>query len=127
MAENREFIIHNTEDGSVSISEDVIAIIACEAMREVEGFGGASASLSGELQELIGRRNTSRGVRVTGGEAGVTIDTFVSVRAGSSVTNTARAIQDAVCKAVQDMTGIEVAAVNVNVSGITFEKEKQAQ
>lgn len=127
MAENREFIIRNTEDGNVSISEDVIAIIACEAMREVEGFGGAAVSLSGELQDLIGRRNASRGVRVTGGDAGVTVDTFISVRAGCSVTKTARAIQDAVCKAVQDMTGIQVAAVNVNVSGIAFDKEKQAQ
>ena len=126
MAENREFIIRNTEDGSVSISEEVITIIAWEAMREVEGFGGASASLSGELQDLIGRRNAARGVRITGGEAGVTVDAFVSVRAGYSVTKTARSIQDAVSKAIQDMTGIQVAAVNVNVGGISFDKEKQA-
>ena len=127
MAENREYIIRSTEDGSVSISEDVIAIIAWEAMREVEGFGGASASLGGELQDLIGRKNAARGIRVTGSESGVTVDAFVSVRAGCSVTKTARAIQDAVSKAVQDMTGIQVAAVNVNVGGITFEKEKQTQ
>lgn len=125
MADNREFIIRNTEDGTVSISEDVIAIIAWEAMREVEGFGGTPASLTGELQDLIGRKNATRGIRVTGGETGVTVDAFVSVRAGYSVTKTARAIQDAVGKAVQDMTGISVDAVNVNVGGISFEKEKQ--
>ena len=127
MADNREFIIRSTEGGSASISEDVIAIIACEAMREVEGFGGASAGISGELQDLIGRKNAARGVRVTGGEDGVTVDTFITVRAGCSVTKTARAIQSAVSKAVEDMTGISVLAVNVNVSGIAFEKEKQAQ
>lgn len=125
MADNREFIIRNTEGGSVSISEDVIAIIAWEAMREVEGYGGTPASLTGELQELLGRKNATRGIRVVGGESGVTVDAFVSVRAGYSVTKTARAIQETVGKAVQDMTGIHVDAVNVNVSGITFEKEKQ--
>lgn len=125
MAENREFIIRNTEDGSVSISEDVIAIIAWEAMREVEGFGGTPASLTGELQDLIGRKNASRGIRVISGESGVTVDAFVSVRSGYSVTKAARAIQEAIGKAVRDMTGINVNAVNVNVSGITFEKEKQ--
>ena len=125
MADNREFIIRNTEDGSVSISEDVIGIIAWEAMREVDGFGGTPATLTGELQDLLGRKNATRGIRVTGGESGVTIDAFVSVRSGYSVTKTARAIQEAVGKAVQDMTGICVEAVHVNVSGITFEKGKQ--
>ncbi len=127
MAENREYVIRNAEDGSVSISEDVIAIIAWEAMREVEGFGGTPARLAAELQDLIGRKNASRGVRVTMEENSVTVDAYVSVRAGYSVTKVARALQDAAAKAVQDMTGIPVTAVNVNVGGIAFEKAKQAQ
>lgn len=125
MAENREYVIRNTEDGSVSISEDVIAIIAWEAMREVEGFGGTPASLTAELQDLIGRKNAARGVRVTMEESSVTLDVYVSVRAGYSVTKVARDLQDAVGKAVSDMTGISVSAVNVNVGGIAFEKSKQ--
>ena len=125
MAENREYVIRNTEDGSVSISEDVIAIIAWEAMREVEGFGGTPASLTAELQDLIGRKNAARGVRVTMEESSVALDVYVSVRAGYSVTKVARALQEAVGKAVSDMTGISVSAVNVNVGGIAFEKSKQ--
>ena len=49
MAESKDYIMSSTEDGSVNISEDVIAIIAWEAMREVEGFGGPAAGIPGDL------------------------------------------------------------------------------
>ena len=126
MAESKDYIIRNTEDGSVNISEDVIAIIAWEAMHEVEGFGGPSAGFSGELAELIGRKNASRGVRITNVEQGVSVDVYITVRFGYSVTKVSRDIQEAISKSVQDMTGVPVSAVNVNVAGIAFDKTKQA-
>ncbi len=126
MAENKDYIISSTEDGSVNISEDVIAIIAWEAMREVDGFGGPAAGIPGDLAELIGRRNASRGVRITTDEKSVSVDVFINVRFGYSVTKVSRDIQEAITKAVQDMTGVAVSAVNVSVAGIAFDKTKQA-
>ena len=126
MAESKDYILTSTGDGSVNISEDVIAIIAWEAMREVEGFGGPAAGIPGDLAELIGRRTASRGVRVTTEEKSVSVDVYITVRFGYSVTKVSRGIQEAISKAVQDMTGVAVSAVNVNVTGIAFEKAKQA-
>ena len=126
MAESKDYIITSTGDGSVNITEDVIAIIAWEAMREVEGFGGPAAGIPGDLAELIGRRTASRGVRVTTEEKSVSVDVYITVRFGYSVTKVSRGIQEAISKAVQDMTGAAVSAVNVNVTGIAFEKAKQA-
>ena len=126
MAESKDYIVRSQEDGSVSISEDVIAIIAWEAMHEVEGFGGPSAGFSGELAELIGRKNASRGVRITTAEGSVSIDVYITVRYGYSVTKVSRGIQEAISKSVQDMTGVAVSAVNVSVTGVAFDKTKQA-
>lgn len=126
MAENRDYIIKNKEDGSVSISGEVIAIIAWEAMREVEGFGGSASGLTGDIADLIGRKNASRGVHVSVDETGTTIDVYITVRSGYSVTKVSRAVQESVYHAVQDMTGIHVNAVNVNVTGVAFDKTKQA-
>ena len=124
MAENKDYIIRNTDDGNVSISEDVIAIIAWEAMHEVEGYGGPGTGLTGELAELMGKKNASRGVRVSGTADGVTVEAFITVRFGCSVTKVARTLQEAVSKAIRDTTGIPVNAVNVNVTGIAFDKTK---
>ncbi|MCR4771823.1 MAG: Asp23/Gls24 family envelope stress response protein [Oscillospiraceae bacterium] len=121
MAESKEYITGTSADGSVNISEEVIGIIALEAMSEVEGFGG-TVNILGNIAELIGKRSASRGIRVTSDENGIIIDAFVSVRYGYPVADVARSIQDAVFKAVSDMTGTAVSAVNVNVSGIQFDK-----
>ena len=48
------------------------------------------------------------------------------VRFGYSVTKVSRDIQEAIAKSVQDMTGVAVSAVNVSVTGIAFDKAKQA-
>ena len=124
MAENKEYIIRNADDGNVSNSEDVIAIIAWEAMHEVEGYGGPGSGLTGELAELMGKKNASRGVRISGAAEGVAVEVYITVRFGYSVTKVAMSIQEAVSKAVQDMTGLQVSAVNVNVTGIAFDKVK---
>ncbi len=69
MADGKEYISKVSEEGSVNISEDVISIIALEAMREVEGYGSISNPLSKDLAELIGKKSAARGVSVQPGKA----------------------------------------------------------
>ena len=126
MAEGKEYISKTGEDGSVNISEDVISIIAMEAMREVEGFGSISNPLSKDLAELIGKKSAARGVSVLPEEDSVSIDVFISVKYNYSVVQVSQAIQEAIRKSVEDMTGIPVKAVNVHVGSVAFEKGKQA-
>ena len=95
-------------------------------MHEVEGFGGPSVGIPGDLAELIGRKNAARGIRVSAVDKNVSVDAYITVRFGYSVTKVSRDVQEAISKSVQDMTGISVSAVNVNVTGIAFDKTKQA-
>ena len=126
MADGKEYISRTGEDGSLNISEDVISIIALEAMREVEGFGSISNPLSKDLAELIGKKTAARGVNVLPEEDGVSVDVFISVKYNYSVVQVSQAIQEAIRNSVEDMTGIPVKAVNVHVGGIAFVKSKQA-
>ena len=126
MADGKEYISKVGEDGSVNISEDVISIIALEAMREVEGFGSISNPLSKDLAELIGKKSAARGVSVLPEEDSVSIDVFISVKYNYSVVQVSQAIQEAIRNSVEDMTGIPVKAVNVHVGSVAFEKGKQA-
>lgn len=125
MAEGKEYIANTGADGSVSISEDVVGIIALEALREVEGCGGVLNTLSSDLADLFSKKSGTRGVQVSTENGSVTLDICVSVRYGYSIVKVSRTIQDVVQKAVSDMTGIPVAAVNVHVGGVTFDKVKQ--
>ena len=127
MADAKEYLSTTGEEGSINISEDVVSIIAMEAMREVEGFGGVSNSLAKDLAELMGKKSAARGVRVIPEENSVGIDVFVSIRYNYSVTKVSRCIQETVRKAVEDMTGIPVSAVNVHVGGVAFDKAEKTK
>ena len=120
MADNKDYISRTEAEGSVNISEDVISTIAVEAIKEIEGVGGIGSVTRREMT----KKNTVRGVRITISEEQVTVDAVILVAYGFSITETARQVQSSVTKAVGDMTGLNVTAVNVTVSGIVFDKEK---
>ena len=62
MAENKEYMIHQEEAGSIQISEDVLASIASTTAMEVDGV---SALMSANVSDIMGgKKMTCKGVRV---------------------------------------------------------------
>ena len=119
MAENKQYITQNQENGSVMISEDVIATIVTHAVADVEGIIGLDIKPGSDIAELIGKKNWGKGVKITISEEDeLSIDCNVTVAYGHSVVDVAKAAQDAICGAVESMTGAAIKAVNVNVCGI---------
>ena len=49
---------------------------------------------------------------------------YVIVRYGVKIPDVAFSIQNAVKGSVETMTGLTVKSVNINVQGVTFDKEK---
>ncbi len=122
MAEGREYISHESELGSVSISEEVLAVIAAAAAVEVEGVSCLGSGLSSDGAATANRKALTRGVRLWVEEEKVTVELSILVRYGYVVTDVARAVQDAVFSAVENTSGLSVACVNVAVVGVTFQK-----
>ncbi len=109
------------EKGSIHISEDVIAAIAGNALSEMEGIAAFSNTAGGELGELIGLRSVSKGIRVGFEENAIIIDITVMLRSAGSITEICKKAQDAVCVAVDSITGVKP-VVNIRVAGVSFEK-----
>lgn len=120
MGEN--YITCREANGSINISEDVIASMVRNAALEVEGVAGLANTAGAEISELLGIRSLTKGVKVQFAEEKVLVDTIITVSYGSSVMKVARAVQDKVLAAVQATTGLERVEVNVHVTGIAFEK-----
>lgn len=112
--------------GTIHIAEDVIASVASLAAAEVEGVGSLVAG-GVDISELLGKKNLTKGVKVTVAEENVDVDVFVLVKYGFPVQNVAQKIQANIRKALESMTGMTVGAVNVHVNGITLEPKKSAQ
>ncbi len=119
MAEYKQYITQEQENGSVMISEDVIATIVAHAVGEVEGVVGLNTKAGADIAELIGKKNWGKGVKILIAEDNtLQIDCNISISYGQSVVSVAKAVQDAVTNAVESMTGVQITAVNVNVCGI---------
>lgn len=106
--------------GRTTIADGVVAKIAGLAAREVDGvhgFGTSAARAFGAITERIpgGRSSTTQGVSVEVGERQAAVDLTIVVDYGIAIADLARATRRNVITAVQQMTGLEVVEVNVNV------------
>jgi uncharacterized alkaline shock family protein YloU len=128
MADGKDYISCPDELGCIHISEDVLAVTAAAATLEVEGVGSLAANLGSDIVEMLaGRKNLSRGVRVSMNEDQVTVDVTLLVKYGFSVQDTAKAVQDGVAVAIENASGFHVSTVNVHVAGVTFDHAKKAK
>ena len=119
MADNKQYIAQKQDNGSVMISEDVVISICIHAAGEVDGVVSLNVKPGADIAEFIGKKNWGRGIKVTiNDDNTLAIDCNVSVSYGHSVVTVAKDVQSAVTNAVESMTGIKVASVNVNVCGI---------
>lgn len=105
-------------DGNVCISDDVIATIASIATKSVDGVFEMAGSITGGFVELFGKKNPSKGVKVSIADSNVAIDIDIVVKFGVKIPDVAVDVQDKVKNEVEAMTGLNVIAVNVNVEGI---------
>lgn len=113
----------NTNNGTVTYANDVIATIAGVAATEVSGVAGMSGGISSGITEMLGKKNLTKGVKVEVGTQEAAIDLNIVVEYGSELHKVAEAVQENVKKAVETMTGLQVIEVNVNILGVNVKAE----
>ena len=112
---------------NLNISEEVIAIIAGIAAGEVSGVAGMSLGFVDGVSEMFGKKKYSKGVKVEIDQDSVIIDIYVIVAYGVRIPDVAWSIQNSVKTSVENMTGLTVKAVNINVQGVNFEKKNEVE
>lgn len=122
-----QLVIKGDEQGSIKISEDVVKIIAGLAATEVTGVAGMSSGIAGGIAEKLGRKSFSKGVKAEVGEKEASLDISIIVDYGVNIQKVASQIQVDVKNAVENMTGLRVLEVNVNVQGVSFVSENKEE
>ena len=126
MAENKEYFTQEMENGSIQISEDVVASVTGMAVLEVEGVCGLSSSIGTDIAEMLGMKTLSKGVRLSTTEPGaLRIDCDVVSKFGQNIFELAKNVQENVKSSVESVTGLRVAEVNVTVCGIALPKDSK--
>ncbi len=124
MGESKEYMTLPEENGSINISEEVIAAIAVGAVRDVEGISGMMTNLGGSVTDLVNNRKNAqkgaKGVKIDMTGTALLLDLYVTVQFGHPIPEVAENAQKAVASAVEAMTGCTVGGVNIHVGGVTL-------
>lgn len=110
------------DTGKIRITDDVVAVIAGIAATDVEGVAGMSGGIVGDVAEILGRKNLTKGVKVEVGQIEAAIDLYVIIEYGYRIPEVAWNIQEKVKEAVESMTGLSVVEVNIHVQGVNIVK-----
>lgn len=113
--------------GDVQIHNNVIAMIAHEAVTRVPGVIELSGTLVDELADIIGKRSRDRGVRVEKSENAYIVELTTVLEYGVYIPEVCAKLQVEVLKAVEAMTGKKVRAVNVMVQSIRRREKKPSE
>ena len=117
--EKNTYTIQNEASlGEVKIADEVVAIIAALAATEVEGVASMAGNITNEVIGKLGIKNLSKGVKVDVLEGVVTVSLALNIKYNYSIVEVTGKVQEKVKNAVENMTGLEVADVNIKVAGV---------
>ena len=113
-----------TDRGTTTIADSVVAKIAALAAREVDGvesLGGAiSSALAGVVGRIRGDEHKTAGVGVEVGSKQAAVDLSVTIRYPAPLPQVAEGVRQNVIDRIESMTGLEVVEVNVAVTDLAF-------
>ena len=64
MADNKQYINQSQENGNIMISEDVVATIVAQSVKEVESAVSLSVKPGADIADMIGKKNWGRGIKI---------------------------------------------------------------
>ena len=117
-------IQNDASKGEIKIADEVVAIIAALAATEVEGVASMAGNITNELIGKLGMKNLSKGVKVDVLEGIVTVSLALNLKYNYSIVEVSARVQEKVKNAIENMTGLEVADVNIKVARVEMERNQ---
>jgi len=96
------------KNGTVKISDDVIAICALDSARDVAGF----------------RSFVRKGIKINQSEDGVSMDLYILVDYGFKIPEVAWNLQNKVKKDIEGSFELIIKSINIHVQGVHFLEEE---
>ena len=123
--ERNTYTIKEDENlGEVKIADEVVAIIAGLAATEVDGVSSMSGNTTREIIGKLGMKTLSKGVKVDVLEGIVSVSLKLNLKYGYSIVDVSNKVQEKVKSAIENMTGLTVADVNIRIAGVDVPEEE---
>ncbi|QDP40138.1 Asp23/Gls24 family envelope stress response protein [Radiobacillus deserti] len=110
----------NTNDGQITITNEVISTIAGGAAIECYGIIGMATKnqLRDGIAEILRKENFSKGVVVRQDEDRLHIDMYIIVSYGTKISEVAHNVQSQVKYTLDKTLGLSISSVNIFIQGV---------
>ena len=112
--------VRNSIDGSLQISNEVVAKIAKLAALEIDGVADVSSGSMQSVRGLLSKASLQKPVTVDLSDGVAVVQVHVIAKYGSKIMPVCAKVQENVKQAIETMTGLSVVEVNVHVQGVGF-------
>ncbi|WP_249869825.1 Asp23/Gls24 family envelope stress response protein [Oceanobacillus saliphilus] len=115
----------NTNDGQVTITNEVIATIAGGTAVECYGIVGmaSKSQIKDGIAEILRKENYSRGIVVRQEEEKLHIDMYIIVSYGTKISEVANNVQSQVKYTLSQSLGLSIDSVNIYIQGVRVAKD----
>lgn len=117
-----KYFVDPSGNSNVKIADDVITRIAQEAATRVEGVYN-SYTTKRDIGDFLPGRGQSK-TKVTADEEKSVVDISIVVEYGRNIVEVAEEVQDAVKISLENMTDLDITAVNVHVNGVRAQEKE---
>ncbi len=118
------FKVSENSLGTVDITREAVQTIAGLAAMDCYGLVGMVPRKWAEgISDILGRESVRKGVEVREEEEGLVVDVFVVISYGTKISEVALNIMQKIRYVMQEIAGLRVARVNVNVQSVRVNKE----
>lgn len=116
----------HTNDGQVTITNDVVASIAGGAAEECYGIVGMASKnqIRDGISEILRKENFSRGVIVRLEEDSLHIDMYIIVNYGTKISEIAHNVQSQVKYTLNKSLELSINSVNIFIQGVRVTKDE---
>ena len=92
---------------------------------EVDGVASMGGNITNELMSRVGMKKLTKGVKVEVVDGVVSVDIAIVIEYGHNIPQTSRNVQNKVKAAIENMTGLEVADINIRIAGVNMQEENK--
>ncbi|MCK4994067.1 MAG: Asp23/Gls24 family envelope stress response protein [Candidatus Omnitrophica bacterium] len=107
-----------TDLGTLKINNEVIASIARNAALQVDGVENIKNNLIRMMLDFFSKGYNNKGIILEIAEGDVKVGVTIIVKFGVTIPDVANIVQENIRTAIEEMTGLTVSEVNVNIGDI---------
>jgi len=113
--------------GTVTVAPEVLLTIVRQTALSVEGVMRLYGKWPENIGQFLGIQTAAEGIAVHVAEGKLIVDVHIVVDPDAQMVQLGHTLQDAICRSIEDIVGLDIQAINVHIEDVDTEPEVEQE